>query len=97
MRRKRVVGITERLADFFDVPQNSLAHGMDVEVRSDRDVYIDGCHSIAEYTDECVVLRGGIMTVTVHGSGFELCAFADGRIRVRGQVKEVSFEREVKK
>jgi len=92
-----MIDLTERVADFFDVPQNTLAHGMDVEIRSDRDVYVDGCRGIGEYTDERVVLRGGVMTVTVEGKNFELCAFADGRIRVRGRVRAVRFEREGEK
>jgi len=86
-------GMLQRLTDILDIPSSVLPWGMDIEIRNDHDVLIDGCTGITEYTAERVVFKGKGMSVTVEGEDFELYTFADGRVRVSGKVSGLMLYR----
>ena len=86
-------GVLQKLTDLFDIPSSVLPWGMDIEIRNDHDVLVDGCTGITEYTTERIVFRSKGMCAIVEGEGFELYTFADGRVRVSGKVSGVMLKR----
>lgn len=67
--------------------------GIDLSIRSDRSVYVDGCIGIDEFCKERVVFLGKGMNVTVNGCGIELYTFENGCIRASGEISCVEITR----
>ena len=86
-RTKRIV------ADAAEFPADVVRGIPDVEIRGDGDCFINGCHTILEYSEETVKFDSGAVTVTVRGSGLLLSEFRSGCMRVKGEIISVSFEK----
>lgn len=72
----------------------SVFEGIDITVLSDREINVDGCIGIGEYTDETVTFIGKDMKLNVYGDDFELYTFAGGRIKASGKIRKIEYERD---
>ena len=96
MRKRKRAGkrdAAERLVHLLDIPADVLPWGMDIEIKNDCDVFVNGCTGISEYSKDRVVFNGKGMRVVTEGEDFELYTFADGRVNVSGRVSTVTLER----
>ena len=83
----------ERIAEYFDLPVTIFSWGMNFEVQNDRDLFVEGCTGISEYSDNCVVFSGKDMKIIANGEKFELFTFADGRVKLTGRITSIQIER----
>ena len=67
--------------------------GVDVTVISDREINIDGCTGIEEYSDTSVVFAGKNMIIKVFGDCLELYTYTGGRIKASGRIRRIEYER----
>ncbi len=64
-----------------------------MELEGDRFFLIEDHRGLLEYGPERVRLAAGELTVTVEGSGLELCSMECGALALRGRVRCVTLDR----
>ena len=87
--------LTEKIADFFDIPVAVFSWGMNFQIQNDRDLFVEGCTGISEYSENRVVFSGKDMEITAEGSDFELYTFADGRVKLSGKLINIHINRSI--
>lgn len=70
--------------------------GIDIDIKNDREVFVDGCIGVEEFTDEKVVFLGKGMRITVFGEKLELYTFSGSCVKASGIVRIVEIERDMK-
>lgn len=73
---------------------NFFRDGIDIQIISDRDIFLDGCYGIETFEEDRIVLLGKGIRVKIDGANFEIFTFADGRIKASGKIQNISLERE---
>ena len=80
------------LADTAEFPTDTVRGIPDIEIRGNKECYINGCVTILEYSNVRIRFDGGSVTVTVEGEGLLLSELISGNMCVRGSVFSVSLE-----
>ncbi len=98
MNRKRKIRQfgADRIKKILSSEIVGAINGIDIDIKSDREIYVDGCIGVDEFTDEKVVFLGKEIKVTVFGDKLELYTFSGGCIKASGVVKTVEIERGIK-
>ncbi len=73
---------------------SSLITEDEVEIFSNRYALISGCRKLTEYSDSKITLSMSGMTLTVVGECLEPESLINGRMAIRGIIKEVLYERD---
>ena len=64
---------------------------MRVELLSDREAVVDGCRGILEYSECCIRLCTGAVTVRFTGEGLQMRNFGSLGAVVEGRIRSVEF------
>ena len=64
---------------------------MRVELLSDREAVVDGCRGILEYSESCIRLCTGALTVRFTGEGLTMRNFGGLGAVVEGKIHSVDF------
>lgn len=64
---------------------------MRVELLSDREAVVDGCRGILEYSESCIRLCTGALTVRFTGEGLTMRNFGGLGAVVEGKIRSVDF------
>lgn len=64
---------------------------MRVELLSDREAVVDGCRGILEYSESCIRLCTGALTVRFCGEGLTMRSFGSTGAVVAGKIRSVDF------
>ncbi len=64
---------------------------MRVELLSDREAVVDGCRGILEYSECCIRLCAGALTVRFTGEGLTMRNFGASGAVVEGKIRSVEF------
>lgn len=84
--------ITTKLLNAFDIPEDSLGTVPRLTVTGNGSVLIENHKGLVEYGREHIVVSGGKMLLSIHGSGLELEAMNRDEIRVKGQILSIDYE-----
>lgn len=93
-RGEKMGSAIKNIRDIVLKPVTRMTEGVDIEIIGDRDIFVDGCTGIDEFTDERIVFAGNRVRVIVEGFDFEIFTFADGRIKASGKICKIELERE---
>ena len=64
---------------------------MRVELLSDREAVVDGCRGILEYSEDCIRLCAGALTVRFTGEGLTMRNFGSLGAVVEGKIRSVEL------
>lgn len=78
--------------NFFSVSP-LMFDGVDISVISDREINIDGCVGIEEYSDKTVMFSGKNLKIVVFGDDLELYTYTGGRIKASGRIRRIEYIR----
>lgn len=70
---------------------NASVKGAHLELFGNREIIIEGCMGVLEYSDTYLKLRLPKGSLTVCGSGFDIVTFEDTVITVRGNISSLEF------
>lgn len=89
--RGRKDGAKRFIRRFTDL-STELVSDDEVEIHSNRYALISGCKKLTEYSDSkiTIVMRG--MTLTVTGEYLEPESLINGKMAIKGIIKEVRYE-----
>ena len=82
-----------RMAEFFDLPVDSVAGLCHIELLGDRQFFMEGHGGILSYGTGQIDINAGKGVVRVRGSGLTLRSMTDGEVRIAGQIDAVEYVR----
>ncbi len=76
--------------DEFDITfkESGMAH---INFFGNRQVLVDGCRSVVEYTDEVVCLNLGKSVLKINGENIKITSYNDLEILINGKFISVEF------
>lgn len=74
----------------FELPEDLAKDGYFVEV-SNTCAMIDGCKSVAEYSDGIIRLNLGNKTVSVVGNDLVIRCFSCNQVTINGYIRVIEF------
>lgn len=82
----------ESIKDALDIPQAlnpSLPH---IEAEGNREIAVDCCKGILEYTEDRIKLNAGSLIITFSGSNIEIKVYSDIQTVIAGDIVSIEFE-----
>lgn len=87
--KKRVK--TRLFTDADELLQAGMLRGAHIELFSNREMTVEGCCGVYEYTDGYIRLNLGRGALILSGSGFDIVSFEERTIVIRGSISSLEF------
>lgn len=68
-----------------------LISGAHIELFSNNQIVVDGCLGVFEYNDIYLKIKLSSGALIINGSGFDIVAFENKMITVKGKINSVEF------
>ena len=91
MNKKTKKPLSQRICESLDIPIGTFGKISFVEAVGNREVCVDGCEGIVDYTDSEVSLLLCDGMLTVSGAELELKSFSYGRVAVCGIIHSINY------
>ena len=92
LKNKPSKQIKERITDYLELPKEIMLDLPQLIFKGDREVYIENCRGVAEYSNELVRVNANNLTVNIIGSNLNIKNIADTQITVYGKIKALEFK-----
>ena len=89
-KRKSIAG--EKLKTALDIPEILTSNLPHIEAEGNREISVDGCRGILEYTQDKVRLNAGKLIITFVGDNMEIKAYSEIQTVISGNILSVEFE-----
>ncbi len=89
-KRKNIAG--EKLKTALDIPEILTSNLPHIEAEGNREISVDGCRGILEYTQDKVRLNAGKLIITFVGDDMEIKAYSEIQTVIGGNILSVEFE-----
>lgn len=76
--------------NFSDIDTNDI-YRCKVETKFNREVVIDGCKGVIDYSDQTITINVDKGIVTVDGVNLTLYSLEEGYVIIRGTICNISF------
>lgn len=86
MRQKR-----EKPKKSRSVTEESVSSQAKIEMLGNREMLVDGCKGIVEYTENVIRLGLGNLVLSVTGDRLVISSFDSSVVIINGQIGEISF------
>ena len=83
--------IRKNTAAVFGVPLAAMGGGFRIELIGNSEAAIDGCRSVAEYSDELIRFNVNGGSVAFAGDGLEIICLSGDQATLRGRMIKVEF------
>ncbi len=83
-----------RFGEKLDIPREVLPYGFSLLLSGQEELTVQGCRGIHAYEKELISLRVGKSVLHIAGDRLLCVAFGAGSVTVRGQIRELRFEKE---
>ena len=87
-RNSKKINLIECKNDILD---NERLRGAHIEIYSNKEIVIDGCLGIFEYSESYIKLNLCKGTLAISGSMLNILSFENDMITVRGTVSSIEF------
>ena len=91
MNKKTKKPLSQRLCENLDIPLGTFGRISFIEAIGNREVCVDGCEGIADYTETEVSLILCDGALTLRGEELELKSFSCGRVSVSGIIRSINY------
>ncbi len=89
-KRKNATG--EIIKTALDIPEILTADLPHIEAEGNREISVDGCRGILEYTQDKIKLNTGKLVITFIGDGIEIKTYSEIQTVIGGNILSVEFE-----
>lgn len=80
-----------RISSKFDLPADSFSMCPLIEICGDGEVFISGCKSLLNYTENNVSFDSDMGVINVYGRHLTINSFSERRMTVVGDVRDVKI------
>ncbi len=97
MRKKKCNGesrrekILESVSRSLDLPQDAISGYAHIEISGNKEVVIEGCQGVLEYSDCRIALNTGKLTVRVCGANLTIISMQNGQAIIKGNITGVDY------
>ena len=92
-KKKRENSVLAGAAELFDLPADMVAGAPHVEVVGNSHFYLENHRGILSYSGEEIAVNSGGMVVRLTGRGLELVSMTGDALRIRGEIRQVEWEK----
>lgn len=82
---------TDFLSEFFALPADTFANYPSVHIKGNREIIIDGCTGLLNYSEENVVIETRFCKINIAGRSLNLHNLSDKIISIRGFIQKFEF------
>ncbi len=95
MRKRRESPAKRRdfVEQALDLPEILHANVPHLELQGNRELSVDGCKGLLEYTEERIRLHAGSLLLTVHGASLCIQMYSESQTVLTGDIQEITMER----
>lgn len=95
-KRRKTQKITtgEKIKTALDIPESFTAGLPHIEAEGNREICVDGCRGILEYSQDKIRLNTGKLVITFTGDGIEIKSHSEIQTVISGNILSVEFESE---
>ncbi len=83
--------IIESISRNLDLPQDTVAGYAHVELCGNREVIIEGCRGVLEYSDNVIALNTGRLTVRLCGCELTIVSMQNGQAIIKGIITSLDY------
>ena len=91
-KKQKVSRAARKLDRVLELPAGALSGGAHIEINSNREVVIDGCRGIIDYSEESVRINVGNGSVTFSGKNLMIKTLTDKEAVIAGCISAVEFD-----
>lgn len=88
---KRAERLLESIGRNLDLPQEALAGYAYIEISGNREVIVEGCRGVLEYSDTVVSLNTGKLIVKITGCELTVVSMQNTQAIIRGVIAGVEY------
>ena len=92
MKKKNSLTVLSKISNATSLPLDAVMKKPMIKMMSNREIVIEDAGKLVHYSNECVKIRQGKITVCICGSTLKLKCLADSGLMVDGFITDVSFE-----
>lgn len=75
----------------FQIPSDPFSKLAEINIKGDKEIIIDGCYGIIEYSDTLISVSIGKPTLKIMGFDLMVSDYFDSNITVTGIIKSIEF------
>ncbi len=87
-RREKIL---ESVSRSLDLPQDAISGYAHIEISGNKEVVIEGCQGVLEYSDCRIALNTGKLTVRICGANLTITSMQNGQAIVKGTITGVDY------
>ena len=93
MRKKRAAKINpSAVQQALDIPEIARRDVPHIEMQGNREVLVDGCRGVLEYTADQIKLNAGICVIRFSGEDLTIRAYSENQTEINGEILQIDFE-----
>ena len=93
MRKKRAAKIKpSAVQQALDIPEIARRDVPHIEIQGKREVLVDGCRGVLEYTSDRIKLNAGICVIRFSGEDLTIRAYSENQTEINGEILQIDFE-----
>lgn len=81
----------EVIGRLFELPSEAVMGMPRLELGGNRELFIESCRGILEYSDECIRVNAGRFIIKITGRGLELKSMTSSELVIQGVIFAVEF------
>ena len=82
----------DNVSSMLEIPQGILSRNSQIILTSNKEVVVDSCKGILEYSDSLIRFNCGSLVVKICGENLELSSLTPEQAVVRGLIVTLEFE-----
>lgn len=90
MRQKKE--LWARFGRHLDIPREALPGGFGLALSGQKELTVNGCRRILDYSPECILLSLGKTALRIEGSDLLCTVFGGRSVTVAGHIRAICFE-----
>jgi sporulation protein YqfC len=75
----------------FQIPNDPFSKLAQINLKGDKEIIVDGCYGILEYSDSLISINIGKSTLKIIGFNLLVADYFDSNITVMGTIKSLEF------
>lgn len=87
-RRDRII---DSISRNLDLPQDAVSGYAHIEMSGNREVIIEGCQGVLEYSDSVIALNTGRLTVRICGCELSIVSMQNGQAIIKGIITGLDY------
>jgi sporulation protein YqfC len=91
MARNSKKAATEFIGKALELPPGTLTKGANIDIFGNREVLVDDCHGVLEYTDSAIKVNVGNGAVRFCGRNMQIKSLARDQAVIVGYILSIEF------